>query len=64
VHYPYYTNVYTENGGMAVDGTSDGNPRVVDGGLPQTSSVSTRDKRVCVNEVLGAFQGSKVGRCP
>ncbi|KAJ5485921.1 hypothetical protein N7530_000221 [Penicillium desertorum] len=40
VHYPYYTNVYTENGGMAVDGTSDGNPRVVDGGLPQTSSVS------------------------
>ncbi|CRL27286.1 Intradiol ring-cleavage dioxygenase, core [Penicillium camemberti] len=39
VHYPYYTNVYAENGGMAVDGTSDGSPRDIDGGLPRASSV-------------------------
>ncbi|RDW68836.1 intradiol ring-cleavage dioxygenase [Aspergillus mulundensis] len=39
VHYPYYTNVFTAEGGMEVEGTSDGNPRVVDGGIPQTSGI-------------------------
>ncbi|KAL3475953.1 Intradiol ring-cleavage dioxygenase [Aspergillus californicus] len=40
VHYPYWTNVYTEDGGVAVEGTSDGSPREIDGGLPQTSSLA------------------------
>jgi hypothetical protein len=26
VHYPYYTNVWAENGSLTVDGTSDGDP--------------------------------------
>ncbi|KAL4890725.1 Intradiol ring-cleavage dioxygenase [Aspergillus ambiguus] len=38
VHYPYYTNVYTANGGVAIEGTSDGDPRAIDGGLPQSSA--------------------------
>ncbi|KAL4953575.1 Intradiol ring-cleavage dioxygenase [Aspergillus filifer] len=38
VHYPYYTNVYTDHGAIAVEGTSDGDPRAIDGGLPQTSA--------------------------
>ncbi|KAL2826492.1 Intradiol ring-cleavage dioxygenase [Aspergillus cavernicola] len=37
VHYPYYTNVWTAEGGVEVDGTEDGDPRVVDGGLPQSA---------------------------
>ncbi|KAL4793102.1 aromatic compound dioxygenase [Aspergillus venezuelensis] len=36
IHYPYYTNVYTDHGAIAVEGTSDGDPRAIDGGLPQT----------------------------
>ncbi|KAL4971153.1 Intradiol ring-cleavage dioxygenase [Aspergillus desertorum] len=39
VHYPYYTNVWTADGAAEVEGTEDGDPRVVDGGLPQTSAV-------------------------
>lgn len=41
VHYPYYTNVWTANGGVAVDGTSDGDPRGIDGGLPRSSSAAS-----------------------
>ncbi|KAL4865271.1 hypothetical protein BDV12DRAFT_211164 [Aspergillus spectabilis] len=39
VHYPYYTNVFTADGEVEVEGTSDGEPRAIDGGLPQTSGV-------------------------
>ena len=38
VHYPYYTNVYTAAGAVEVEGTSDGDPRAIDGGLPQSST--------------------------
>ncbi|KJJ31711.1 hypothetical protein AFLA70_103g002820 [Aspergillus flavus AF70] len=38
VHYPYYTNVYTAEGAVEVEGTSDGDPRAIDGGLPQSSA--------------------------
>ncbi|KAL4928052.1 intradiol ring-cleavage dioxygenase [Aspergillus undulatus] len=38
VHYPYWTNVYTAHGAVKVDGTSDGDPRAIDGGLPQTTA--------------------------
>lgn len=38
LHYPYYTNVYTGSGGIEIEGTDEGSPRAIDGGLPQTSS--------------------------
>lgn len=41
IHYPYYTNVNTASGGIAIDGTSDGDPRGIDGGLPQSSSAAS-----------------------
>ena len=41
VHYPYYTNVNTANGGVAVERTSKGDPRGIDGGLPQSSSTAS-----------------------
>ncbi|RAL12646.1 intradiol ring-cleavage dioxygenase [Aspergillus homomorphus CBS 101889] len=40
VHYPYFTNVWTAEGGQAVQGTSDGDPRAIDGGLPSTTSAA------------------------
>ncbi|KAL4749319.1 hypothetical protein BDW72DRAFT_214122 [Aspergillus terricola var. indicus] len=39
VHYPYYTNVWTAEGAVEIEGTEDGDPRIVDGGLPQTTAV-------------------------
>ncbi|PYI13265.1 extracellular dioxygenase [Aspergillus violaceofuscus CBS 115571] len=40
IHYPYYTNVWTAEGGEAVNGTSDGDYRAIDGGLPSTTTAA------------------------
>ncbi|KAL4762224.1 Intradiol ring-cleavage dioxygenase [Aspergillus foveolatus] len=39
VHYPYYTNVRTAEGAVEVEGTEEGDPRVIDGSLPQMTAV-------------------------